>query len=497
MSKSLWFFHLLLLCLIISLTSCSMETPIVVETAQPTQPDHLIKPTEPAKETAQIIAIRPTQIELIPFDGSEEYPRPQYDFSVQLDMTNHHISADQTISYTNNTGSTLADIPMIIPPAIYPNTIQLDQLTILPESFNFTIQNQDTDVYLQLEPALLPGQTIRIQIQFKLQIPYQEGAFGLTLRQLCLADWYPFIPPFLPERGWLINTPGTVGEYLAYPLNDINLDLHVLPAEATYVIAASAPVLVQERNHYQYSAQNVRNFYLAISPEYQTATAQSDRVTVMAYTFPEHQHLAERAAEIAQSAWITFTEIYGPNERSFVSIVETDILDGLEGDGLFFLSSWYFKTADNTPMNYYELLVVHEVAHQWIYGMIYNDQAKEPWLDEALATYSELLYYEIHYPELVPWWWDFRVYEYDPIGMINASIYEFDGYRPYVNTIYLQGVRFLESLRDTIGDEDFHAFLNAYVQLEDGDFRSTPRFFEILDRITQKDYSAIKSQFFR
>jgi aminopeptidase N len=33
--------------------------------------------------------------------------------------------------------------------------------------------------------------------------------------------------------------------------------------------------------------------------------------------------------------------------------------------------------------------IVHEVAHQWFYSLIGNDQGRDPWLDEALASYVE------------------------------------------------------------------------------------------------------------
>ena len=33
-------------------------------------------------------------------------------------------------------------------------------------------------------------------------------------------------------------------------------------------------------------------------------------------------------------------------------------------------------------------LTTHEVAHQWFYGLVGNDQARDPVLDEGLATYA-------------------------------------------------------------------------------------------------------------
>jgi aminopeptidase N len=31
----------------------------------------------------------------------------------------------------------------------------------------------------------------------------------------------------------------------------------------------------------------------------------------------------------------------------------------------------------------------HEIGHQWFYGLVGDDQGRDPWLDEGLATYAE------------------------------------------------------------------------------------------------------------
>ena len=40
-----------------------------------------------------------------------------------------------------------------------------------------------------------------------------------------------------------------------------------------------------------------------------------------------------------------------------------------------------------------ESTVAHEVGHQWFYNVVGNDQANEPWLDEAVTQYVTGLYY--------------------------------------------------------------------------------------------------------
>ena len=39
-------------------------------------------------------------------------------------------------------------------------------------------------------------------------------------------------------------------------------------------------------------------------------------------------------------------------------------------------------------------LITHEVAHQWWYNVVGNNVIDDPWLDEALATYSYVIYLE-------------------------------------------------------------------------------------------------------
>ena len=86
-------------------------------------------------------------------------------------------------------------------------------------------------------------------------------------------------------------------------------------------------------------------------------------------------------------------------------MVEADFLDGMEYDGLYFLSKGFYNLYSGGPADYLTAIAAHETSHQWWYSAIGNDQALEPWLDEALATYSERLFYENLHPEGLVWWW--------------------------------------------------------------------------------------------
>jgi aminopeptidase N len=288
-----------------------------------------------------------------------------------------------------------------------------------------------------------------------------------------------------------------VGEYLVYPLANYQVNLNL---SIPLVIAASAPPIIQEQNNPApvYIAENTRNITFAFSPDYLEYAHTSDAVTIKAYVFPEHAHLGQRAADLAAEAWSLYENLCGDNPRQFMVVIEADLHDGMEYDGAFLLSQDYFASADDSPQNYYELLIVHETAHQWFYAQIANDQAHEPWLDEAFATYSELLYLENTHPELTNWWWNYRVNAYEPTGWVDSTIYDHGSFRPYVNAVYLRGVQFIHDLRQRIGDDAFFTALRDYAASDDeDDFRSEQDFFDSIATYSQEDIADLLGLYFQ
>lgn len=70
---------------------------------------------------------------------------------------------------------------------------------------------------------------------------------------------------------------------------------------------------------------------------------------------------------------------FGPYPwRSFTLAVTPD----LEGSGIEYPN---FVFQGDTSL---VVATAHEMAHQWFYSLVGNDQARDPWLDEALATYA-------------------------------------------------------------------------------------------------------------
>lgn len=484
----------LMVCFSLScLAACSVPSTLPSEQAPI---NHTTSPTVHQPVTIDLELEKYTPSASLPEHSQDHTTR--YFLDVNLDYDAKKLYVDQTISYTNNTGYAFNLLPLLVPPAYQAGVFLLTAIQIGQIQPEMQSEIKGALIHLHFDPPLEPGQQIEINLNYQLYPTQGWNALGYTQRQLLLADWYPMVPPHRDGPGWLISPPGHVGEHLAYPLSDFHLNLCLAPTRQPLVLAASTPLTEHMGDCYRYQAQQVRNISLAISPDYHVTTAESDQVTVLAYTFHEHADLGQRAADLAVQSWATFNDLFGDNQRNFLSIVEADIFDGLETDGLIYLSEWYYQTADPTPRNLFELLVVHETAHQWFYGYIHNDQAFEPWLDEALATYSEVLFYEVHHPQLVDWWWDFRVAAYEPVGGVNASIYDFNHFRPYINAVYLRGAIFLQALRDEIGDPAFFEALWQYAQLEgkSGYWRTVDDFKHTFSQVSDADLTPIFSAFF-
>jgi hypothetical protein len=140
-------------------------------------------------------------------------------------------------------------------------------------------------------------------------------------------------------------------------------------------------------HHYQLKA--ARNFVWSVSDQYVLTTTTVGSVSILGYYFAANARAGEAALQTTAEALGLYNDLFGPYPRRSLSVVEADFLDGMEYDGLFFLSKGFY--------NLY--------SGQWWYSAVANDQALEPWLDEALSTYSERLYYENIHPQGLDWWW--------------------------------------------------------------------------------------------
>jgi hypothetical protein len=386
----------------------------------------------------------------------------QYDLSVGFDYARHRLDVSETVRYVNHTAIPLDDLLFVVESNRQRGVFRFQRATWADGSPVDDVSLAAASMKIPVKPALMPGAALTLTLFFELDVPDRSGPFGYSKRQVNLGDWYPFIPPYQAGAGWLAHEPAEVGEHLVYDAADYRVEIRVVDAPDDLVIAASAPV-ERDGDRYRYRLEAARSFAWSASTDYRVISQTTGSGLVAGYVFPEHLAAGRAAVQATAEALVLYSQLFAPYPHHQLSVVEADFPDGMEYEGLYFLGEEYYAGYNSGPRNYLTTIAVHETAHQWWYGLVGNDQALEPWLDEALATYSELLFYENEYPDLIDWWWQFRVKRFNPAGRVNSTIYDHTGFRSYVNAVYLRGALFLEEVRQQVRDEAFFEFLREYV----------------------------------
>ena len=164
----------------------------------------------------------------------------------------------------------------------------------------------------------------------------------------------------------------------------------------------------------------------------------------------------------AEVQFQTLSDTVGPYPYPQLDLVDAPgAFGGIEYPGLVFIGTLGGPNVIEPT--------VHEVAHQWFYGLVGDDQLHEPWLDEAAATYAEILYYEAagRQGRATGMLSDFRSFlrSYrDPTLPIGLGVGEYADESEYALIVYVKGALFFDALRREIGDAMFDDFLRLYFQ---------------------------------
>jgi hypothetical protein len=431
----------------------------------------------------------------LPLNGQET----QYFINATVNYYNLFLDVTSRSVYTNKTNAPINEMVFIVYPALYAAIY----------TKNVAIENRDQAVeyywdghrmVIPLDSPLQPDEQIEIVHEYELYMPEDGGVFGLSDGQLNLSYWFPFIPPYDEAEGWvaherqLVNS-WIVGEYLAFEAADFDVTLQFTDRRENFKIAA--PALPEEENEFiHYNLDLARTFVLSISDQFNLTEREVNGTKIQSYTLYGHASTGEDVADIAVEALTLYNELYGEYDRKILTIVEFNEDIGMEFDGLIFLSPTFYNLYPGTPKSNIHVYTAHEISHQWFFSMVGNDQAMEPWLDEAFATFSERVFYERYYPDYLDWYLDNYIYAHDPYGYIDTTIYYGGDLFDYRDIVYRNGSLFLQDLRELMGDEAFFSFIQDYVRQNKYQIATTQGFISLLKSHTDADLAPLLEEYF-
>lgn len=413
--------------------------------------------------------------------GEGHTPVYAYELDFTLDTENKQLTGTQTITVTNYSAQSwtslclrdYATVAKLASPkrgynaqGIYTELLpdktssQLSDIQNLTTGQTLTYLRREEDpsvLYLLLDRPLPSGESYTITFTYQAQLFYGRGNLGWYIQEgttlFQLGNFYPILTCF--EDGKWSAYPNTrEGEYFYSPISRYTVSLTV-PKGMT--VAASTPAAsVQERSTYSrwsFRSEALRDFALFASDGYQMAEETQGEITVRAYFPTGYEDRGREAIQTARRALEVFGEAFGyayPYD-TFTLVYGASYGSGMEFPALALLS--LTSTQDD---------LVHEVAHQWFYAIVGSNSGQDPWLDESLAAYCQLLYTARTAPETL----EQKLTQWESMAQVPDHSLAKDAASlggDYTGTVYWYGACFLYRLEQAMG-ESFFAAMEEYLR---------------------------------
>ncbi|MCL4369793.1 MAG: M1 family metallopeptidase [Chloroflexi bacterium] len=389
--------------------------------------------------------------------------KPHYDLQVSLNFSAATLDVVQKTALRNNTGVDLPDLVFQVTPAYF-DSFSLQSARV--DGQEVAASREGTVLTLALNSPLAAGAGTEAELRYQLRVPVGGGRFGRSDGIVALGNWFPVLSVYGEE--WDRHQYVDVGDAFYTEVADFNV---TVASDVPVAIAASGPSAGQEGNRQSFHAEGLRDFAMAISNRYQTRSREVDGVQISAYG-PSPARLELYLAEAARTLHWYSTHLV-PYPYPTFTIAEVSAPDSVptaqEYPALIMVYPALGADGGGTG-SYSEYTVGHEVAHQWFYSLVGDDQVHDPWLDEAMASYVDLLFYRDQSPRSFDYYMGRNLSGYRSRAAaggdrpVNTTIYDYPDDLPYFDIVYRKGAVFLDKLRGLMGDDRFLGLLRDYLQ---------------------------------
>ena len=414
----------------------------------------------------------------------------EIDLEIAADLLS--LRGHEEVCYTNREDVALDEAVFRLFPNLLGGTATVSDLRVAGEPVSPRLELADSALWVPLGAPLQPGESVTIEMDFQVDLAREMagnyGLFGYFDDVLSLHEVYPVIPVY-DDEGWNVELPPPRGDITYY---DAAFYTVRVTAPADLVLASSGVKVERqegaESQTITFAAGPARGFYLAASPDYTVVSGRVGETAVNSYALAGHEEAAALALEVATGALESYSARFGTYPYTEFDVVSTAMQAlGMEYPGIVAITSQVYDfdaEVRGLPASVMlESTLGHEVAHQWFYNVVGNDQIDEPWLDEAVVQYVTGLYYLDAYGAAgyegwrESWYdrWDGADRAEIPVGL---PVREYES-GTYGAIVYGRGPLFVEALAEEMGQERFDAFLRDYYQSQAWDI-GTPEVFRQL-----------------
>lgn len=407
------------------------------------------------------------------------FPTPDstsYNMGLYLDINTSTLYGSTSLKTVNTTAVPLKELWF----TVYPNTFKDANHSPAPASAYYSGFDPGWLIIKQLkvngyevkysEPGavslkadlrqdLAPGSEITIELQWQARIPRVAYRYGMNKRVYMLGDFYPVLNVFSAE-GWHKAYNSKFGDPFCLSCADYLVRVNI-PEDYGMVSTGVNMETIAEDNGRQtcvIKAENARDFCLVVMYDYTQEKASLNKIDIKCYTPAAYNDKVQPYLAESKQVMDYFSCLYGsyPYQDFKVVFVPMKGFNGMEYSGLIFLSDELLQPGYD--QNKSQLVLAHEIAHQWWYGLVGNDQLREPWLDEGLANWSAYKYLQAQQGKIPP-----GVIQFPQGTNLVRGLDNISSNREYYLIAYTGGQEFWFDLENILGTETVVKILRQYL----------------------------------
>ncbi|XEC93544.1 M1 family metallopeptidase [Paenibacillus tarimensis] len=327
--------------------------------------------------------------------------------------------------------------------------------SVVEEDRELPFQVEGTVLTVQLDTVWEPETKRVISLEWEADIPGIHHRVGTDGGNFWFGNTVPVLAVY--DNEWRTNDYEPVGD----PFNTVisNFLVHIATPEEYRIVATGtqAESIENGRRLTNVEAYRVRDFSFAATKDTKLASVTtSSGVQLNLYYRKLSDALAKQALKDAEQFLAHMEgELTGYPYRELDIFENEMFITGMEYPGMVYVDSDRLKH----PKGIQTLL--HEIAHQWFYNLIGNDQINEPWLDEGFATFytDRYLQQQDILSAVSPQTLD---KERKNKKVSIAGVQNYSIWNSYWKSAYQRASYMIFDLERTMGTETFKEMMQAY-----------------------------------
>ncbi len=380
-----------------------------------------------------------------------------YDVAVRLAVADRRLAGRVTINARNRSGG---GIDRLLLNAVMAKLGALDLRSVTVDGHQANASIDGQTIVVPLGGILPDGAAATVVVRFAARLRSSiTGSNWLFTRANGIVDMHRWIPWISRKRRFERPNHGDPFVTPASPRVTVRIttDVPVRYGNTGERIATADGGLTRT-----FRATNVRDFVVTAATDYRSTSRTVGDTIVRVLARPGFP--AARTLDAAANALRELEAKLGPYPYPVLRVVQSAGAYGMEGPGVAWIPT-------GTPSSNLTYLVTHEIAHQWFYGIVGNDQAREPFADEAATDFVARRVLGLRRGS--------RCAKDD----LDRSIYRYSS-TCYYEVIYIQGGNLLDDARARMGSKPFWHALRGYLANHRWGLSHTRTLLDALDAAT-------------